>query len=336
MDAVSMQPCPPLLAQIIRDGVVESIHRGDLAVAGLGGDVRIAVGDPELSVYPRSAIKPFQALASLGVLERNARAAAEPTTDGLAIACASHSGSTEHQIEAAHLLALGGLDEAALRCPESLPRDISTLVDQRGEPTRLAHNCSGKHALLAWAQSIAAGDARDYLDPTSAVQLAVRDTLERVGGSPPDGPGVDGCGAPAWLMPLRAVAGAFARLAAGDEPRLALLRDAMSARPHLVGDAGSPDARLMAADSRVVAKAGAEAVFGAGFRGPDGAVGIAVKIADGAGRAAAPAVAAALRRLGATVPDDVVRPPVLGGGAPRGALDMAPMLALWPGAASSK
>ncbi|HUH06901.1 MAG TPA: asparaginase [Egibacteraceae bacterium] len=331
LDPVSMRRCPPLLAHVVRDGVVESAHSGDLVVAGPAGEPQFVLGDPDLAIYPRSAIKPFQALACLSVLNRRPRAAAELSADALAIACASHSGSAEHQIEAAHLLALAGLDETALQCPEGLPRDIPALVDQRGEPTRLAHNCSGKHALLAWAQSVAAGDARHYLNPASAVQLAVRDCLERVGGSPPAGPGVDGCGAPAWVMRLRAVAAAFASLAAGDEPGLALVRDAMRARPDLVGDPASPDTRLMAADSRVVAKAGAEAVFGAGFQGPEGAVGIAVKIADGGGRAAAPAVAAALRLLGATVPEDVLRPRVLGGGSPRGALETAPMLAIWPG-----
>jgi hypothetical protein len=57
-------------------------------------------------------------------------------------------------------------------------------------------------------------------------------------------------------------------------------------------------------------------------------VGVAVKIADGAGRAAGPVAAAVLRRLGAAVPAAVLHRPVLGGGRPHGELEVDLPLAL--------
>jgi L-asparaginase II len=287
------------------------------------GQVIAALGDVGLPVYVRSAAKPFQAVATLELLD-----AARVPLDaaGVAIACASHAGSDMHQIEAARLLALADLDESALRCPPALPDDLATLLAQR-TPTSLAHNCSGKHAAFVLAQVAAGGDPSSYLAPGSPIQQAVTRHLAAVTSSVPAGPGVDGCGAPAWLVPLRGLALAFARLAGG-HGLLARVRAAMTARPDLVGGAACPDTALMTADARIVAKRGAEAVFAAGYRHPRlGPLGVAVKIADGSARAAAPATAAALEALGAAVPALVLRPLVLGGFHPHGALLPSPAIA---------
>lgn len=311
---VSSDP-PPILVRVVRDGVVESVHRGAVTVATADGDVVAALGDTDHLTYVRSAAKPFQALATTALL---GDAGITLDARGLAIACASHTGTEEHQIEAAHLLALAGLDESALACPPALPSDDATLIAQR-VPTALAHNCSGKHAAFLFAHVVAGGEPRTYLDLDSTLQRLVRDALATTMRAVPKGPGVDGCGAPAWVMPLSGLATAFAQLAAGTGG-LAPMRDAMRAWPQLVGGEDCPDTRLMLADGRSVAKRGAEAVLAAGLE--DGAVGVAVKIEDGSSRAAGPVVATLLAGLGAHVPDDLRVPAVLGGGLPHGALEV--------------
>ena len=62
--------------------------------------------------------------------------ASRSTRSGLAIACASHIGSDDHQIEAARILAEADLDESALRCPPALPEDLVTLLSISVVPTR--------------------------------------------------------------------------------------------------------------------------------------------------------------------------------------------------------
>jgi L-asparaginase II len=322
---------PPVLATVVRDGVVESVHRGHLAVVDAEGTVLAGVGDPAAVVYARSSVKPLQALATLQLLA-DAGVADQLGDAGLAIACASHAGTDVHQIEAAHLLALAGLDESALRCPPALPSDIPALL-VHGEATRLAHNCSGKHAAFIWAQAAAGADPAAYLDVDSRIQQQVREHLAAVTGAAPEGPGVDGCGAPAWRLPLAALATGFARLAAprrsaagggaaaGCAAGLERVRSAMTAHPDLVGGAEAADTMLMRADRRVVAKRGAEAVLAVGVAGVGGAgrpVGVGVKIADGGPRAGPPAVAAVLEALGVSVPRALGRPVVLGGGRPHG------------------
>lgn len=321
---------PPVLVHVTRDGVVESAHTGDVAVADDDGRLLAELGAADQVVYPRSAIKPFQALASL--LELHAHGLELPT-EALAIACGSHTGSGEHQIEAAHVLALAGLDESALRCPPDWPTDPDALREQPA-PTPLAYNCSGKHAAFLLAHTAAGNDPAGYLDRTSPLQQRVRDVLADVSGGEPAGPGTDGCGAPAWRLPLHAVATAFARLAVARGPHaplLASVRAAMTARPDLVGGVDAADTRLMLRDGRVVAKRGAEGVLAAGFSGPQGGVGVAVKIRDGAGRASHAPVAAVLDAVGARVPDSLLRVDVLGGGRPHGTIEAAPALQEWAG-----
>ena len=307
-----------VLARLIRNGVVESVHTGSVAVCDARGRVLASLGDPQRPTYVRSAVKPFQVLA---VLDAVAAADARLDTDGLAIACASHYGSAEQQIEAAHLLAEAGLDESALQCPAALPQDPDTAWEQRF-PHPLAHNCSGKHASFLLASVLAGEDPAAYLDPASPLQRRIFERVGEACGATPQGPGVDGCGAPAWLLPLQALATGFARLASGATAELARVRAAMTARPDLVGGPATIDTQLMQADGAIVAKRGAEAVFGAGVDAKGSAIGIAVKIDDGGARADGPVAATLLEALGRTVPDHVARPVVLGGGRPQGVMEI--------------
>lgn len=321
-----------VLVQLTRGGVVESSHSGAVAVADADGTLLGGLGEVDGLVYARSAVKPFQALASARLLRAAGHTLAPA---GLAVASASHPGTDDAQIEAAHLLALAGLDEAALQCPPTWPLDTGSLRAAE-RPTALAHNCSGKHAAFLWAHLATGGDpgtaTGGYLDLASPVQQEVRDVLTEVTGAAPTGPGVDGCGAPAWRVPLVRLAVGFARLAAGDAG-LADVRDAMAARPDLLGGPDAADSALLRADPGVVAKRGAEGVLAAGIVTARGPVGVAVKITDGSGRAALAPAAAVLRALGATVPARLMRapyPPGRPAGPPPGAwLEPTPYLADW-------
>ena len=313
-----------VLVEVTRDGVVESRHRGHAVVSGADGAVLAALGDAALPILARSSLKPFQAAATLALLDG---AGLDLDAASVAIACASHIGSDDHQIEAARILAEGGLDESALRCPPALPEDLVTLVSMRGVPTALAHNCSGKHAAMVVAQLAVGAEPAAYLDVDAPLQQAVREELIAVLGHALVGPAVDGCGAPAWIVPLAGLATGFARLAAG-RGAYGRVRDAMLKQPELVGGGSCQDTALMLQAPGVVAKRGAEGVLAAGVVLPRlGPLGIAVKVEDGAARAAGPAVAALLAGLGVETPDAVRSAPVLGGGMPRGAIEAVPRLA---------
>ena len=304
------------LVHVVRNGVLESVHRGCVVVCDTQGNIAASRGSAQRLTYVRSAVKPFQALATMDLLDSGNRVLDDQS---LAITCASHDGTDDQQIEAARLLAEAELDESALQCPPALPRDNDSRWTQRS-PQPLAHNCSGKHAGFLYATVIAGDDPATYLAQGSAVQQRVIERLADACGATPQGPGIDGCGAPAWLLPLAALATGFARLAGGVSPQLRRVGQAMCAHPELIGGRGIPDTQLMQADGRVVAKRGAEAVFAAGVRRGPASLGIAVKITDGGPRGDALVTATVLAGLGITVPDAVRTPALYGGGAVQGSV----------------
>jgi L-asparaginase II len=311
------------LVHIVRNGVVESVHRGHVVVSDPRGGVIAALGDARRLTYVRSAVKPFQALATLDLLAAGGH---ELDDHSLAIACASHDGTDEQMIEAARVLAEADLDETALQCPPALPRDPTAAWAQR-RPHPLAHNCSGKHAGFLAAMAAAGEDPATYLALDSAVQQQVVRRLAETCGAAPQGPGVDGCGAPAWLLPLAALATGFARLAGDASAPLARVRRAMCAHPELIGGPASVDTRLMQCDPQVVAKRGAEAVFATGVARGSSSLGIAVKITDGGTRADGPVAATVLASLGLSVPQQDRVPLIYGGGVVQGAVQPTPAVA---------
>jgi L-asparaginase II len=282
-----------------RGGLTESEHTIVWAATGPAGDVVAASTDdaPALAVFPRSAVKPLQALPSVrdGVLE-----AFGLDAHHLALACASHGGTPHHVAVVAEMLHAAGLAEHHLGCGPLDPRDPGAAMHRRsrGElPARIVHNCSGKHA-LALARCVHRGwPVHRYLEPGHPVQLgmhaAVAAATDR---APADIPsGGDGCGMLAFQLPLGALAMAFGRLASGGlGPGGDRVAAAMRAHPLLVAFDGALDTELMRCHDGLVAKIGAEGVLGVGM--PDGR-GLAVKVADGAMRALDPAGVTLVRAI---------------------------------------
>jgi L-asparaginase II len=300
----------PILVEVVRNGFVESVHRGRVAVTGPDGALVGSVGAEFAPMYPRSSSKPLQAVGML-------RAGLKLEGEQLALVCASHSGESFHLDGVRAILAGAGLDESALQTPPDWPLDDAAreAAIRAGEQKKpLFMNCSGKHAGML-ATCVANGWPLDtYLDPRHPLQVAIADAVADLAGEKIAAVGVDGCGAPVLAVSLTGLARAFQRLVeaapGSDERRVA---DEMRAHPELVAGTGADDTVLMAAVPGLLAKGGAEGVVAVGVPGR-GAV--AIKIEDGAMRARTPVLLDELRRLGVEVP--VLEELVLGGGEPVG------------------
>ena len=312
-------PAPEVLAEVVRSGFVEGRHRGSIVALDAAGSVAFAVGDVSSPVLPRSSNKPMQAVGML-------RCGLDLAGELLALAAASHSGEPRHLAGVRRILAGAGLDEHALQTPPDWPvGDDARLAYVRSgaEPTRVAMNCSGKHAAML-ATCVAAGwPVATYRDPAHPLQRALRATLEELAGEPVAATAVDGCGTPLFAISLTGLARAFARLVlappGSPERRVA---DAMRAHPGYVGGEGRDVTLLMSGIPGLLAKDGAEGVYAVAL--PDGGA-VALKIDDGAQRARPPVMVAALRRLGMSAPvlDDLAETLLLGGGVPVGAVRAA-------------
>lgn len=294
---------PPVAVEVRRGGRVESRHRVSLVVARPDGSTVVAVGDSDRPVYPRSAIKPFQALP---LVESGAAAAFGLGPRELALACASHSGEEDHIVVVSAWLRRLGLDTSDLACGPQRPlsAEAARRLDARGEePTRLHNNCSGKHAgMLTLARHLGVPTA-GYERPDHPVQQRIRAVLaELTDGAVEDPPGVDGCAAPNWPAPLPAWAVAAARFATGSglPPQRAAaaaeLIAACRAEPWFVAGTGRACTRLIRALADGMVKAGAEGVYFGFF--PKAQLGLALKVEDGAARASEVALAVTLDSLG--------------------------------------
>jgi len=304
----------PVVAQVVRSGFAESWHRG--AVAGLGADGTqvISAGQTDVPFFPRSANKPLQAAAML-------RGGLELDGELLALAAASHSGEDFHVDGVRKILSGAGLSEDDLRCPAGWPLDIDTArrMILRGEDeSRIRMNCSGKHAAMLATCVLNGWPTAGYLAPDHPLQLAIRRTVEELAGQQVSVAGIDGCGAPLFALTLAGLARAFRTLvlsaARTPERRVA---DAMRRYPEWTSGTDRDERKLMDAVPGLLVKAGAEGV--AAFAFADGRSG-AVKIDDGMARGRTPVTVAALRLLGAVVPDELATVPVMGGEADVGAV----------------
>ncbi|XAS77359.1 asparaginase [Dermatophilaceae bacterium Sec6.4] len=316
MSSVQALSGAPVVAHVLRNGFVESVHHGCAVITGADSGVVRQWGDASAPCLPRSSNKPMQAVAMV-------RAGLKLNAPLLALASASHSGEPFHLDGVRQILTTHGFTEDDLQNTPDLPYDAQArdawLAAGNG-PTSLAQNCSGKHAGMLAACRSADWDPLTYLHVDHPLQREMAATIGDLAGEPIAATAVDGCGAPVMAISLAGLARAFGRIAAAaDSTQEGQVAHAIRAYPEYLGGTRRDVTALIRGLPGAVAKDGAEAVYAVGL--PDGR-GFAVKIADGGGRARQVVMAALLRCEGieAAVLDEVGTVPVLGHGEPVGAV----------------
>jgi L-asparaginase II len=284
------------LARLERSGLVESRHIGAAAVVDADGTVLRAVGDVHATIYPRSTLKPLQAVAML-------RAGARFTDAELVLAVSSHCGSPEHVAIVERMLADDRRNENSLQCPPLWPlgsEQRAALQAAGLGPSRLTNNCSGKHAGMLRASDALGADAQQYLEAEHPVQALIRDVVAEFTAQPLAHLAVDGCGAPMAATSLAGLARGIARLTRGDDPDARRVMQAVLAEPWAIDGAGRANT-VVIERLGALAKLGTEGLVVIGTR--EG-VAVAVKVLDGSMRATTPVALAMLASVGAI--DDAV------------------------------
>lgn len=282
-------PAHARLVYVMRSDVVESVHYGSIAIVDPNGELKVAVGDPSVAHYPRSALNPIQAagMVRLGLVLPD---------DLLALASASHLGEPHHIQGVMGILEKHGLTAEALRNPVGVVKDFRREGSNWGAKARLLHFCSGKHAaMLATARTNRWGVV-NYLDPHHPVQKGIKRSVEELSGERAARTAVDGCGAPLLALSLAGLARAVGRLARAKEgSTLGAVARAIRTHPILLGGNMHPTTELIRSVPGLIAKEGVEGVFVAAL--PDGTA-VAIKIADGSPRVRFIVAAAALIACG--------------------------------------
>ena len=291
-----------VLAEYVRDGFVESVHRGYLLALNADGSTHLALGNSEQLIFPRSCVKSIQGAAMV-------RAGLKLEPRLLALGCSSHSGSAEHLSAVREILALAKLDESALQCMLDKPlgeEDRRAWGDK--PPTRISMNCSGKHAAMLLTCVTNGWSIENYLDPAHPLQVAIKSEIEALAGEAITLTSTDGCGAPLFLMSLAGLARAIRAITLSTDAVHQSVMSASRAFPEMVAGKGRLTTQMMEAVPGLYMKDGAEAVEVASM--VDGRT-LVFKVADGSLRPFRVLVHAGLQRLGIDSPYEAEN--VLGG-----------------------
>lgn len=293
------------MVEVWRGPLVESVHVGAAAVANAAGEIVAGWGDIKIVTYPRSALKPVQAIA---LVETGAYETHALSTRHLALACASHRGEPFHTELAAAWLARIGLDQNALACGPDHPADEASAAAAmiEGHPKqRIYHNCSGKHCGFLTVARHRGWEVQGY-DRLQhpAQQLYLEALSELIGHDAHELPfGIDGCALPAAALPIEEMAIAMARFAAArvasPKRRAAILaiHEAMRLHPEYVSGTNQAGVQLArVTQGRIIMKTGAEGLIMAYV--PREGLAVTLKIADGEARGRVPALIALLSALG--------------------------------------
>lgn len=295
----------PILVEVIRGDYVESFHRGAISIVDGTGKELVAIGDVERPVYPRSAIKPLQALY---LVESGAVDGFNLDARDIALSCASHSGEAVHTKGVSVMLDKAGLSATCLECGTQWPTSTQerAVIMQAGEkPVALHNNCSGKHAGFICASHHLGAKVDGYIKPDHPAQLETKTILEGLYDfqfSNQAQIGTDGCSIPTYAVPLKNLALGFAKFAAkntgstGRDKAMGTIHDACVANPDLVAGTKRFDTVIMEAFGKaVLVKTGAEGVYAGSV--PDLGLGIALKCEDGTTRASEAMMAVCLAAL---------------------------------------
>ncbi len=294
-----------LFVEVIRGNVVESQHFGAAVVCDHEGLVLESWGDIDRLMYPRSALKPLQAvnLVESGASEHYCLSDAE-----ISMACASHQGEPMHKELVTAWLERIGLTPDHLACGADLPDDVQSahkLLASGRQGCRVHHNCSGKHAGFLTTALHLGMPLDDYHLLDHPLQQLSLDSLSELAGIDlrQYPAGIDGCGFPAPTMPLVQLGHAVARFAKpsslSDEyaQAIARIQQAIACEPLYAAGHGTVVSELnQLTNGTVLSKTGAEGVLTAAL--PEQGLGIALKITDGSARARPAALLAILDHLG--------------------------------------
>lgn len=272
-----------IMCKVMRGECIESMHVAYGVAVGENGTIIEQWGDPYYLTCIRSALKPFQASASVA---KGATAAAGFNEQELALMCASHNGEDIHVNTARAMLEKLGYDITYYECGSHPPYDAKTrnhLLLESLVPSPLHNNCSGKHAgMLSLAKHLNI-DPKGYTDIHHPVQEEIMKKIKQFAELDHFPLAVDGCSAPVPFLPLYHIALMYQKLGSGKFPELNTLYQAMINHPMMIGGTERFDTDFIAAmNGTAITKVGGEAVRGVTVKCKNGsAIGIALKVLDG-------------------------------------------------------
>ncbi len=304
----------PVLVDVVRNGVVESCHRGSAVVVDNAGNVVYSIGDADRSIYPRSAIKPIQALP---IIESGAATKFQLSLKEISLSCASHNSENIHVDTVSQWLNRIDLGIENLECGKAFPsyqKAAHQLIKEGKDSSKAHHNCSGKHSGMLTLARHLMPEVQGYSAHSHKVQQTWMQTMSEL--IDEDVSKMhweqDGCGLPAIYMPMQKLALAFARFSEPEkqsDTRGAAMKkiiEALTEHPEMIaGSERCCSAVIKETQGKIITKLGAEAVYAGVI--PHLNLGFALKIDDGSIRGCEVALGALLNKMNTLSADENLR-----------------------------
>ena len=289
------------MVEVTRSDFTESIHYGTAVLINSDGKILKEWGNSNILIYPRSALKPIQ---SLNLYKDGVAEALNLSDKLIALTTASHHAETIHQEMVDNWLKRMNLNENHLSCGPAWPwneKDQFEAYSKYKTKRKIFHNCSGKHCGHLAVCQYKNLPIKNYQNKEHPIQKDLIQLIEDLSKYKIKNVGVDGCTLPNPLMPLKKFAFAVAQLAdytkLNDHSAIAKrIFNSCVKFPEIAGGSQSINSILTKlSNEKVFFKNGAEGVFIAII--PEQKSALAVKIVDGASRAAEVAIAGLISEL---------------------------------------
>ena len=289
------------MVEVTRSNEVESVHYGTAVLINSSGEVLKEWGNSDLLIYPRSALKPIQ---SLNLYKDGVAEGLKLTDEYIALTTASHHAEDLHQKMITEWLQKINIGEDKLCCGADWPWNMDDKFKANlkyKKKRRIFHNCSGKHCGHLAVSKYKDLPIENYNQNNHPIQKDLINLIENLSNFKIKNIGIDGCTLPNPLIPLKKFALAAAKIVdykslneASDIAKR--IFDSCVKFPEITGGSKSVNCALTKlSKGKIFFKNGAEGVFVAII--PDQKSALAVKITDGAARAAEVAIAGLISEL---------------------------------------
>ena len=277
---------------VTRGKIIESIHLSNCIIKDYNFKTIFSTSNGNNFVYPRSAIKIFQAIP---FIKSRSQKNFNLTEKQIAISCSSHCGEAEHLKVIKEWIKKININKNLLQCGIHNPLDkysSDKLLLSGIKPNQLHNNCSGKHLGMISGCISNKINVNNYIEMNHPYQKLIRKTLEYFTETNilKKQKGVDGCSAPQYAFPLKNLSISMINLLKNfiEEKRysveIRILLNAIAKFPQLTGsNAIYPSQLMLVTKGKIFAKGGAEGVLM--FANKEKKVGGIIKVQDGNERA---------------------------------------------------
>ena len=289
------------MVEVTRSNEVESVHYGTAVLINSSGEVLKEWGNSDLLIYPRSALKPIQ---SLNLYKDGVAEGLKLTDEYIALTTASHHAEDLHQKMITEWLQKINIGEDKLCCGADWPWNMDDKFKANlkyKKKRRIFHNCSGKHCGHLAVSKYKDLPIENYNQNNHPIQKELINLIENLSNFKIKNIGIDGCTLPNPLIPLKKFALAVAKIvdykSLNENSDIAKrIFDSCVKFPEITGGSKSVNCALTKlSKGKAFFKNGAEGVFVAII--PEQRSALAVKITDGAARAAEVAIAGLISEL---------------------------------------